>query len=58
MNVEQMLSVVQSQPSRVLGKEQESVVRHGDGPMWVIAGPGSGKTEVLVLRCLKLTCVD
>lgn len=26
--------------------------------MWIIAGPGTGKTEVLVLRCLKLIFVD
>jgi DNA helicase-2/ATP-dependent DNA helicase PcrA len=29
-----------------------------DGPLWLIAGPGSGKSEVLVGRTLKLLCVD
>jgi len=31
-------------------KEQEEVIKHGDGPMIVIAGPGSGKTATLVGR--------
>src|SRR5579859_5190985 len=38
--------------------DQRRVLEPTTGPLWVIAGPGSGKTEVLVLRCLKLTCVD
>ncbi|MGN0374742.1 MAG: ATP-dependent helicase, partial [Butyrivibrio sp.] len=29
---------------------QMSAIRHGDGPMLVIAGPGSGKTTVLTMR--------
>lgn len=37
---------------------QEEVIQHLDNPLWVIAGPGSGKTEVLVLRTLKLIYVD
>lgn len=31
-------------------KEQEEVIKHGDGPMIVVAGPGSGKTATLVGR--------
>ena len=27
-------------------------------PLWLIAGPGSGKSEVLVTRTLRLLCVD
>ena len=37
---------------------QEEIIQHLDDPLWVIAGPGSGKTEVLVLRTLKLIYVD
>lgn len=33
-------------------------ISHTNGPLWVLAGPGSGKTELLVLRCLKLLLVD
>lgn len=37
-----------------LNKEQQMAVRHRDGPMLVLAGPGSGKTAVLVNRVLHL----
>ena len=33
---------------------QRAVVAHGDGPLLVIAGPGSGKTFSLVLRAINL----
>jgi DNA helicase II / ATP-dependent DNA helicase PcrA len=58
MDLDRMLDVIEGQSGRVLNDEQRAVVEHGIGPLWVIAGPGSGKTEVLVLRCLKLACVD
>ncbi len=58
MDLQQMLNVVEQHSGRKLNDEQKAVITHGTGPLWVIAGPGSGKTEVLVLRCLKLTCVD
>ena len=37
--------------------EQEAILRHGHGPGWVLAGPGSGKTEVLALFALRLMYV-
>jgi len=54
----EFLSEVRNIVGHRLDPEQEKVVRHGTGPLWVIAGPGSGKTEVLVLRALKLMFVD
>ncbi|ADC69068.1 UvrD/REP helicase [Methanocaldococcus sp. FS406-22] len=45
-------------PSGGLDENQMNVVIHGQGPLWVIAGPGSGKTETLVIRTLKLIFVD
>lgn len=36
-------------------KAQQIAIEHGDGPMMVLAGPGSGKTTVLVNRVLYLT---
>src|SRR3954451_5204124 len=35
---------------RGLNREQRRAVSHGDGPALVVAGPGTGKTEVLTRR--------
>jgi ATP-dependent DNA helicase UvrD/PcrA len=37
-----------------LNEAQRSIVGHRDGPLLVIAGPGSGKTYSIVLRALNL----
>ncbi|MGJ4963320.1 UvrD-helicase domain-containing protein [Bradyrhizobium sp. HKCCYLRH3061] len=37
---------------------QEAILRHPQGPAWVLAGPGSGKTEVLTLFVLRLLYVE
>lgn len=37
---------------------QRTSILADEGPLWVAAGPGSGKTEVLVSRTLKLLLVD
>ena len=37
-----------------LAESQRAVVGHLDGPLLVIAGPGSGKTHCIVLRALNL----
>lgn len=57
MNLDEMLNLIQQHSGRQINTQQRRVIEHGNGPLWVIAGPGSGKTEVLVLRCLRLTCV-
>jgi DNA helicase-2/ATP-dependent DNA helicase PcrA len=41
-----------------LTNSQEDIINHPSGPGWVIAGPGSGKTEVLTLLALRLVFVD
>jgi DNA helicase II / ATP-dependent DNA helicase PcrA len=41
-----------------LNPHQRQAVDFGTGPLWIIAGPGSGKSEVQVTRALKLVCVD
>ena len=37
-----------------LNDAQRAVIEHGEGPLLVIAGPGSGKTYCVVLRALNL----
>ncbi len=41
-----------------LDDKQKQAVEYEGSPLWLIAGPGSGKSEVLVTRTLKLLCVD
>ena len=38
----------------MLDKNQQRVVEHTEGPLLVIAGPGSGKTKTLVERSVYL----
>jgi superfamily I DNA/RNA helicase len=38
--------------------QKQEVVSHEEGPLWIIAGPGTGKTETLVMKTLKLLLVD
>jgi len=40
----------------ILGGKSD-ILEHGKGPLWVIAGPGTGKTEALIIRTLKLLTV-
>ena len=37
-----------------LDSHQQAAVDHGDGPAIVLAGPGSGKTRVIVERAVRL----
>jgi len=37
-----------------LNDDQQKIVGHADGPLLVVAGPGSGKTYSIVLRALNL----
>jgi DNA helicase-2/ATP-dependent DNA helicase PcrA len=54
----ELLQTVQKHTGRALDAPQVKAISHDAGPLWILAGPGSGKTEVLVLHCLKLTLVD
>ena len=43
-------------PSRLIGlsAEQQRAVDHGDGPLLIVAGPGTGKTRTIVARMARL----
>src|SRR5260221_10112992 len=60
MTIDELLVALQSLPHRAIAPNdaQLAVMRYNDGPLWVIAGPGTGKTEAVTLRCLRLLCVD
>ncbi len=53
-----MLDLIKPLLGHNLDPEQRKVVECRDGLVWVVAGPGSGKTEVLVIRTLVLLFVD
>src|SRR4051794_10391175 len=38
--------------------EQAAILHHREAPAWVLAGPGSGKTEVLTVLVLRLLFVE
>jgi DNA helicase-2/ATP-dependent DNA helicase PcrA len=60
MTIHDLLAALHSLPHRAItpNVEQLAVMRYNAGPLHVIAGPGTGKTEALILRCLRLLCVD
>lgn len=60
METDELISLLAGPTARgyQLDAEQLRAVTHGGGPLWITAGPGSGKSEVLVTRTLKLLCVD
>ncbi|MFB6200183.1 MAG: UvrD-helicase domain-containing protein, partial [Candidatus Nanohaloarchaea archaeon] len=37
---------------------KKEILNHRDGPLWVVAGPGTGKTEALIIKTLRLLLVD
>jgi DNA helicase-2/ATP-dependent DNA helicase PcrA len=41
-----------------LNDAQRAIIAHGEGPLLVIAGPGSGKTMSLVLRAINLLLLE
>lgn len=59
MTITQLLNILYPLgQANQLTPQQEAIVRHPQGPAWVLAGPGSGKTEVLTVMVLRLLYVD
>lgn len=59
MDTSGLLNVIYPPASgRSLTPDQERILRHQHGPAWVLAGPGSGKTEVMTVMVLRLLYVD
>ena len=54
----QLISCIESKNGFPLDSGQKQAICHGDGPLLIAAGPGTGKTEVLTARCLKFICCD
>lgn len=44
--------------TKASGTGQQHGIFHDGDPLWILAGPGTGKTEVLVLRTLRLLLMD
>ena len=47
-------AILREFPHLNLAQQDGRIVSHGDGPLLVVAGPGSGKTHSVVLRTLNL----
>lgn len=61
MNLDELLDIISTMPDRsriTITAAQRSILEVPLGPLWVIAGPGSGKTETAIIRCLRLMYVD
>ena len=54
----ELISSLESTTGKRYSEDQRDAILHGSGPLWITAGPGSGKTEVLVARTLKLIVCD
>jgi DNA helicase-2/ATP-dependent DNA helicase PcrA len=59
MTIQELLAILYPPgSSRALTPDQEAIVLHPSGPGWVLAGPGSGKTEILTVMVLRLLYVE
>lgn len=54
----ELITGIEAKNGYPLDPGQRQAILHGAGPLLIAAGPGTGKTEVLVARCLKFICCD
>jgi DNA helicase-2/ATP-dependent DNA helicase PcrA len=57
MTADELLEALAAQTGRTPNRAQRYVMEQDNGPLQVIAGPGTGKTYALIRRCLHLLCV-
>ncbi len=53
-----LISSIEQRNGYPFNNHQRAAILYGSGPLRIVAGPGTGKTEVLIVRCLKLLCCD
>ena len=58
ITLQQLIDGIEAKNGFALDQAQKDAIGYGDGPLLIAAGPGTGKTEVLVARCLKFICCD
>lgn len=54
----ELIAGIEAKNGFPLDTAQRQAICHCNGPLLIAAGPGTGKTEVLVARCLKFMCCD
>ena len=54
----ELIAGIESKNGFPLDSAQKLAIDYGAGPLLIAAGPGTGKTEVLVARCLKFMCCN
>lgn len=54
----ELIAGIEAKNGFPLDPSQRQAIQHGTGPLLIAAGPGTGKTEALVARCLKFICCD
>ena len=55
---QELITGIEAKNGFPLDTAQRQAITYGAGPLLIAAGPGTGKTEVLVARCLKFICCD
>lgn len=58
ITLQELIAGIEVKNGFALDQTQKKAISYGNGPLLIAAGPGTGKTEVLVARCLKFICCD
>ena len=53
ITLQQLVAGIETKNGFALDPAQKNAIAYGNGPLLIPAGPGTGKTEVLIARCLK-----